>query len=671
MERKKITNFLLILAVFLLIPACNIPLNGTIPTQPGSSSNIETILTEMAVQTLAAVPAGPEPEETDTPAALPGKVLNVCIGREPESLFIYNSSSRSMWSVLEAVYDGPFDSLNGESVPVIFEDIRIDRETVPVSEGALVFNAAGEMDVLKSGAQIIPADAESLCGSENCSISWDGTSAFEMVQIKITFVLKSGLLWSDGTPLSSRDSVFSWRLDADSAVKTSKRNQQLTVAYTAVDDSQIQWTGIPGYIPQRSADVFWLPLPEHLLGSMSTAEILADESVNRAPLGWGAYQVDAWIPGERIELKRNEFYRQSEAEEIPYFDRVVYKFYGVSGDNNLAALKNGSCDVIDTTVDLSVDLEPVLEDVRDGKLAVYIQPQPVWEQLTLNLAPQDPDAVTFFSDPNVRKAAAQCIDREQLVREIFYGQAEIPGGFYPSAHLLASGDAQALPYDPEAAEALLEAAGWKDADGDPSTPRISQGITGIPDGTAFSVRLQTSSSDARRKSGEFVANALQACGIETTLSLEPLDVFYAQGPDGPLFGRKFDMALFSWSGTESFPCSLYAGDQIPAASNHWVGVNLGGFQSDAYDTACGAAQKSMLFYPENQAALAEVQRIYADELPVIPLYFDFSIAVSNLQLCGLENAIGTRSLLWNIESLSSGESACAVSQWKNIYADGE
>ena len=79
-----------------------------------------------------------EPDQETIDISETAKVLNVCLGREPESLFIYNSSSRSMWSVLESVYDGPFDFINGEELPVIFENIQVENETVPISEGNLI-----------------------------------------------------------------------------------------------------------------------------------------------------------------------------------------------------------------------------------------------------------------------------------------------------------------------------------------------------------------------------------------------------------------------------------------------------------------------------------------------------------------------------------------------------
>ena len=390
MGLRSITNSLLLLSVIILLSACNIPLDGNGTENPDQSDGIETILTEMAVETVEAADAAavnsaptPEPDPETFEISESAKVLNVCLGREPESLFVYNSSSRSMWSVLESIYDGPFDFINGEELPVIFEDIRVENETVPVSEGILIANSRGELDSLTAGVELIPADGIPVCGSDNCAYAWDGTTPLEMIQTRITFMIKSGITWSDGKPLLSTDSVFSWKLDSDPAVKTSKKFIKMTESYTALDDQRVEWVGIPGFIPQKRSDVFWFPLPEHLLGGMKTAEILADETVNRSPVGWGAYKIAEWIPGEKIVMSRNEAYNSKDGNK-PYFDNIIYKFYGIAGDNNLAALKNGTCDVIDSTVDLKVDLEPILEDVRDGKLSVYVQPESSWEHITLN-----------------------------------------------------------------------------------------------------------------------------------------------------------------------------------------------------------------------------------------------------------------------------------------------
>ena len=675
MGKKSIRKILRLCFLICILSACNIPLSSTEIENPNSSTSIETILTEMAMKTIEAAPSGmsvtvektSEPEPSLLHTVDPSKVLNVCLGKEPESLFFYNSSSRSMWSVLESIYDGPFDVMNGESYPKIFDDIQIENEAVSVSEGSLITNARGELDSMKKGVEIIPADGIGLCGADQCTFAWDGITPVTMIQTTIVFTIKDGIKWSDGELLTSNDSVFSWKVDADKNVKTSKKFQKLTESYTTLDNLRIKWKGVPGFIPQKSSDVFWIPLPEHLLSGKAISDIIKDPAVNQSPIGWGAYKIQEWIPGEKIIAIRNEYY-DGLSEIEPYFDQIVFRFFGSAGDNNLAALENDSCDIIDTTVELRKDLEPILEDVRDGKKAVYVAPQSSWEQITFNFQPAAADQIRFFADINVRTAIAKCIDRNQLIREIFYGQTDVPYGFYPERYALNVPDAAALSYDRESAESLLTAAGWVDHDQNPETPRIAQGIEGIPDGTEMVFRFETSNSILRQKTAEYISESLLACGIGVSLNLNSLDQFYAQGPDGPLFGRKFDIAMFGWSGADQFPCSIYSSNQIPDEENYWIGTNVGGYQSNEYDRLCGAARASNLFSPEKRDDQWAVQKVYAADLPVIPLYFDFSIAVSNLNICGIRNESGSRSLLWNLETLSSSEDSCAVSQWNNIYA---
>ncbi|HNY94605.1 MAG TPA: ABC transporter substrate-binding protein, partial [Flexilinea sp.] len=492
---------------------------GTVTPEKKS---VESILTEMAISTQQAITASdtiaPVTEiEEPEPTIYPSKVLNVCLGSEPSSLFIYNNSSKSGWSVLESIYDGPFDTIDGRDVPVIFENVDFVKDEVQAKEGDIVMNSRGEAVALAAGMEVTPANGENVCGSDACTVQWDGVTPLSFYQATITYKIKSGILWSDGETLSAKDSVYSWRLAGDPAIPGSKKMFNLTKSYKATDDQTVVWQGVPGFIPQKASDVFWLPLPEHVMGNMKAADILVDEGINRTPIGWGAYKIAEWNPGDQITVVRNASYRNTETGGAPFFDKVIFHFYGKAGDNNLAALKSGSCDIVDTSVDLLPNLEPILEDVRDGKISAYIQPQTVWEQLTLNFAPLNQKGFGYFADVGVRKGIARCLDREALIRQVLYGQSEIPQGFYPSQHSLFAGNLTDTEFDPVAGRALLEDAGWIDSDGDSTTPRVSSGVEGVPDGTEFAVTLETSESTERIKAAELIRDQLADCGISVTV----------------------------------------------------------------------------------------------------------------------------------------------------------
>ncbi|NMA12483.1 MAG: hypothetical protein GX933_04770 [Chloroflexi bacterium] len=645
MKNNRKTLLISALLTLTLVTACNMPVQETLMVPTAEPRSVEVILTEMAA--IGNTPTV-EPLQATLPPEDPDKTLTVCAGSEPQSLFIYHSSTRSGWSVLEAIYDGPFDWMDGVETPVIFESVDWTVEDIPLTEGMTVMDGRGQPELFQPE-------------------SGNGERA-TAVQVQILFKLKANLHWSDGEPLTAQDSVFSYKLSASPELTTADIPRVLTESYEAVDDTTVLWKGIPGYIPTKAADVFWIPLPEHQMETIPIADLNENESVNRTPLGWGAYQISSWQGNGQIILERNPYYYGLEEGIEPYFDKVVYRFFGKPGDNNLAALRDGSCDVIDLSVDLQPDTEAILEDVRDGKMAAHISPSLSWEQLSLNLDSLDSEAVPLFADQRTRQGMLACLDRESLIREVLYGQSEPVKGFYPQ-ELLTGQEMLQLPLEvPLDGPALLTEAGWLDNDEDPTTPRIASGIKEIPDGTPFSFAVEGIEGKRRIRTFEVLKEQLGACGIELTYSEKPAAALYLPGPDGLLFGRKYQAALLAWASGLQTPCALFSSTQIPGEDNGWIGTNPGGYNSDAYDIAC---QTETSDREKNMAETGESAGLLMEDLPVIPLFFYNEIGVSNLQLCGIRNGIGVRSLMWNIESLSRSTENCSVSQWKDIYASQE
>ena len=370
------------------------------------------------------------------------------------------------------------------------------------------------------------------------------------------------------------------------------------------------------------------------------------------PLGWGAWQIISWEKGQEIVAERNPYYVSADDTE-PFFDRIVYKFYGRPGDNNLEALYSGTCDIIDTSVDFSENMEEIVEGVRDGRDSVYIRPELTRQELVFNLDPVGYGTQKLFSVPELRTAIAQCIDRPALIRQILFGQSEIPVDFYPESFSGHDSELEPIAYDPENAAKILDELGWTISE---TGARTATAVSGIMYGTELSFTLNTSDSGVSRQIGEQVLEDLAQCGITVTLDPLPLGELYAQGPDGVIFGRSFETAVFAWAAGNR-ACSIYMSDNIPDETNHWVGTNVGGYRNETYDTAC--------LYPET--AEISAGQSYAQDLPAIPLYFNLSTALSDNHICGITDRIGSRSVLWNMERFSRSDSACAVSQWNNIY----
>jgi peptide/nickel transport system substrate-binding protein len=651
--RPMIKNLLTLFVVFLsgmMLSSCM--QSGELP------SNAEA--TEAASDKL---PTETQPAPTATEA--PKRSLVVCMGQEPETLFLYGGSSRSMWTILEGIYDGPFDLVDYQAKAVILEEMPSYENgsavstAIEVKKGDYVIDSNGNLVVLDRGASVLPTG----CTDFSCAQSWDGKTTLMMDQLSVQFHLLPGLQWSDGEALTAADSVYSFQLASNAAFNVSPFVRQRTASYVATDDQTVEWKGVPGYFPEQYQTNFWTPLPEHIWGSMDATDMLVNEQTSRLPIGWGAYKIQEWVDGDHITMEKNPLYFRAN-EDLPVFDNVVYRFIGDYADQNIAALLSGECDVVDQRSLLIEELETVLTLEKNKQLTAYTVPSAEFEHIELGIQPvtyddgYNPyggDRVDFFSDSRTRKAIAQCVNREGIITRWLQDQTTIPVGLYPAGSAYAA-TTEALPYDVEAAKTLLDQVGWKEYDGDPATPRTAIGITGIPDGTLFKLKYVTTTDELRVKIAQHVAEHLMECGIQVEVSTVEPDELYAAGPQGVLFGRNFDMAQFAWSASLNNPCLHYQTDQIPRAENQWLTVNLGGFSNTNYDTLCYEASHTLPTAGElyNTRQMA-VQQSYIEEMPIIPLYYRLKTVVSRTDFCGLSLNSSTRSALYQIESYDYGD----------------
>ncbi len=644
--RKGLRAALLLLCLSLLLSACQSAVQPPQPTAAAPTASVPT-----------AVPPAP------TATIPPPRSLVVCVGQEPQSLYAYAASSRSMWSILEAIYDGPFDTRQYSAQPVILQkmpslaDGDAVVQPVAVRSGEEVVDANGDLVSLEAGTRVLPAG----CTGGDCAVQYDGAASLQMDQMTVTFKLLPGLKWSDGSPLTAADSVYSFKLSSDPDTPVSTLLVDRTASYTAQDEVTVQWVGIPGFTSNRFFTHFWLPLPEHLMKDRSAKDLLAAEDVNLRPVGWGPYVINEWVKGDHISLTKNPNYFRA-AEGLPKFDNLVYRFLGEQADNNLVALQNGECDIVDSSTLLADQLEKLLDLQKAGKLRAAVGQGPEWEHIEFGIKPASYDDLNnpqyrpdFFSDVRTRQAFAYCMDRKAAVDKQLLGMSAIPDGFLTPDHPLLAKDLTGYPYDPAKGSALLDEAGWKDDDNDPATPRVAYGISRVPDGTRLEVNYLTTQAYLRGEVAKKLAETVQPCGIKLNIQTLSPDQLYAPGPDGPLFGRNFDLAEFAWQADLQSPCYTYESSRVPSAANYWVGANISGYSNPAFDAACSAARHLLPGQPDYVEKNAEVQRQFSQELPAIPLYFSLKIAAFRPDLCGLEMDVTARSALWNLEAIDYGE----------------
>ena len=602
-----------------------------------------------------------------TPTLVPQKTLVICLGSEPKSLYLYGDSSQSTWSVLESIYDGPIDTVNYQSQPVILvtlptqENGGVVLQSVSVTTGDLVANTEGDLVALAKGVKVFPEG----CSSPDCAVEWDGVSELKLSQMVVKFSLMSGLKWSDGQPLTAADSVYSYQVSADPDTNVSKTLVKKTASYVATDDQTVEWTGVPGYLTQNPSAFFWIPLPKHTLSQYSAKELNTVAPATQKPLGWGPYMIDEWKSGDHIRLVKNPNYFRA-SEGLPKYDVVVYRFLGNLSITNVSPLLTGECDIIDDSVTMNDQIQTLRELENNGKLKTYFGQGPEWEGLNFGIKPSSYDEVfnpsldrpDFFGDVRTRQAIAYCIDRDSIIKDLLFNLSSVPTTYLAPNHPFYVDDLTTYPYDPEKGKQLLDEVGWKDTDGDPSTARVSQGVDRVFDNTAFEINYVATNTTLHSNIAGMIAQGLQQCGIKMNTKLLSIADMYASGPDGAVFGRNFDLAELGWTTGRQPPCFLYSSSEIPTAANNWFGtkyggVNLTGYANTDYDQACERLLSSGMDQTAAKEANSAALKLLADEVPVIPLYFHTKVMVSRTDLCGLTLDVSARSGLRDIESFDT------------------
>ena len=643
MLRKRLLSVVIpLIVVSLLLTACDL-LTPVTPVVP------EPLESEASTPTVAVTEeTSPEPE----PEVVEPKSLVVCMREEPDTLYWYGGHMQAARHVQNAIYDGPIDNNLYSYQPIILEKLpSLDDgdafiEQVIVQAGDWVVDDFGNPVELAEGVFVYPSG----CLSPDCAVEFVGEPV-EMDRMVSNFRIKDGVAWSDGEQVTAEESVYSFDLASNPEVGWGQYIIDRTAEYVTVDDLSVKWIGLPGYIDNLYYLNFWMPMPRHLWKDQfgySTVDLFTAEESARAPLGWGAFAVKEWVEGDHITLEKNPYYFRA-AEGLPYVDTLIFRF--VSDPNTaLAQLLAGECDVVTEDVGLESQAELLLELGEQGMLTPVFSHSTQWEHLDFGINPaEDYKRPDFFEDVRVRQAVAYCLDRQGVVDTLLYGRSIVPDTYLPPAHPLYTGsDLVRYDYDPARGMSLLDQVGWRDEDD--NGVREAHDIEGISDNTLLEFTWSSSNMPSYRNAYlDLFQRDLAECGIKVNLDTMPPDEYFANDPTAPFFGRRFDLASSAWStGVEKF-CQFYLSSDIPTEANAWVGGNVPGYVSESFDVACNRALQALPGSQDYLGGYKDSQRVFSEELPVLPLFLHIKIAATRPEVTGFVMDPTENSEMWNVE----------------------
>lgn len=460
-----------------------------------------------------------------------------------------------------------------------------------------------------------PALAAEVPSLDNGGISEDG--------LTYTYALREDVLWSDGEPMTSADVIFTYNMIMDDANPISSRTLYESMdSIEAPDDYTVVITYSqlePGALGAFGSGV----IPEHYFDGNTD---LSGTDFDREPVGTGPFVVTSWVASEAITFERNPNYRE---EGKPYLDEIIIAIVP-SPDVATAQLEAGEVDMVLT---LREDQAVYLEEQNLDHIELLVADSPSVERVQFNLAapgsPADPDEPhPVLGDPAVREALSLATPREEIVTDLIGGGVvTVTGSTLPFGWAAPDPPLEAPDYDIDAANALLDEAGWE-----------MNGDVREKDGQQLTLSTASTPEQHRTLTMQILAERWGMIGVQLDVSNQQSTVLLGSwNEDGTRAIGNFDGILYASSAgidPHQHFRTRYHSDSIPTEENGGAGSNFGRLSDPDLDALINEAGESV-DQEERRALYREINEVLNSHHANIWVYSRTSIDAYNTRLGGL------------------------------------
>jgi peptide/nickel transport system substrate-binding protein len=468
-------------------------------------------------------------------------------------------------------------------------------------------------------------------------LNTDSWRVFPDGRMETTYTLRPNLTWHDGQPLTAEDFVFSWRAYASPALGLAHAAPISLMDEVLAPDPltvTIRWNAQHAKAGILTEE--FPPMPRHILEAQ--LQTMAPEAFAALPfwtnqyVGAGPFRVDRWEPGAYMEATAFDRHVLG----APRIERMRLLFIS---DSNAALANMLSGEVHYAPEDSAIRFQQALTLQSEWKQrnggSVLIKPD-LWRSTFVQFHPERLQT-PGLADVRVRRALAHTIDTNGINDAMFEGQgimADVPFipktmGYYPAVESAAV----KYPFDPARAQALLAEAGYT---------RGSDGVWASPTTGRLSFPLLTGATPQNETEMSVAAAGWRQVGFEVAETIMPA----AQAQDGQARSVFPGLSIISIPlGEEGL---ADAGSvSLPGPENRWTGRNRGSWTNPEFDRLADAFKRT-LDQQQRVQQIAQMVRIFTEDVPNISMYFSPTPVAHVAALTGPQNVDPAAETAWNI-----------------------
>jgi len=495
------------------------------------------------------------------------------------------------------------------------------------------------------GGALIPALATEIPSVSNGGISEDLTS--------ITWTLQDGIVFSDGSPLTSADVVFTYEYCTDEL--TGCASSAFTEVVSVVADGDLAVT-ITFDAPTPFPFAPFVGSLSPILQQAQFADCIGEAAQgcsdqNLGPIGTGPFVITELRPEDTAQFEFNPLYRLID-EGKPFFGSVQIKGGGDAEASARSVLEIGEADYA-WNLQVAPELLGPMEAAGNG--SVFVAFTSSVEHINLNQT--DPTGANasdyvdganpnpfFFENAELQRALSIAINRDELVL-VGYGANGIPTcNVWNVPGQNSTNNDWCLTQDLDGANAILDDLGYLDTDDD--------GVRELPDGTPLEWDYFTSTNAVRQSNQDLIKSYWADIGVNVNMQNESASIFFdgSQASPNNIWAFPWDIEMFT-NGPSSPDAQAYLDgwqtEQIPESSNNYAGSNITRMASAEYDALFQELTQTALDDPARNDIVIQLNDIVSTT--VIPLILRGSVSAFANDIQGQGELNGWDSEYYNIE----------------------